>query len=133
MAENCPLRKPLFLSVCFICCLQPLQLAAQTDLGAIRGHIQDQRGGAITSATITVRNDATAWQRTTESDYSGDYTLTGVPLTGQYTVSATAPQFKPAQEDKIHLRLGYGVRSFQRIWRTIPRSTSASRASRPIR
>src|SRR5215468_5374737 len=101
MAENFSLRNSLFLFICLVASLQPSLLIAQTDLGAIRGHIQDQSGGAIASATITVRNDATAWQRTTQSDSSGDYTMTGVPLTGQYTVSATAPQFKPAQEDKV--------------------------------
>jgi outer membrane receptor protein involved in Fe transport len=104
MAENLSLRNSLLLLVCLASCLQPFHLVAQTDLGAIRGHIQDQRGGAIAGATITVRNDATSWQRTTQSDASGDYSMTGVPLTGQYTVSASAPQFNPAQEDKVQLR-----------------------------
>src|SRR5215471_8612793 len=104
MAENKSLFTFLLLTVLLACCLQPLSLSAQTDLGAIRGRVQDQRGGSIVGATITVRNDSTSWQRTTQSDASGDYILTGVPLTGQYTVSATASQFKTAQEDRVQLR-----------------------------
>ena len=103
MAENLSLRNSLLL-ICLACSLQPFYLAAQTDLGAIRGRIQDQHGDAIAGATITVRNPATSWQRATQSDASGIYILTGVPLTGQYSVSASAPQFKAVQEDKVQLR-----------------------------
>ncbi len=83
-----------------------LQLAAQTDLGTIRVHVQDQSGSALAGATVTVRNPATSWERTAQTDASGDYSFVGVPLTGQYTVSVAAAQFKAAQQNDVQLRAG---------------------------
>lgn len=83
-----------------------IQLAAQTDLGAIRVHVQDQSGSSLAGATVTVRNPATSWERTAQTDGSGDYSFVGVPLTGQYTVSVAAAQFKTAQQNDVQLRAG---------------------------
>ena len=82
------------------------QLVAQTDLGAVKGHIQDQKGLAITGATVTLRNSTTAFERTAKADSGGNFSFTGIPLTGQYMVSVTAPQFKAVQRDNVQLRAG---------------------------
>ena len=81
-----------------------IQLPAQTELGALRGLVQDQQGAAITSATVVLRNPATSWERSTNTDSNGDYSFAGIPLTGQYTVGVTATQFKPAQQENVQLR-----------------------------
>ena len=75
-----------------------LHLAAQTELGAVRGQIGDQRGGAIANATVGLHNPVTSWERTTQTDAAGNYSFSGVPLTGQYVVSVSAPQFKAARK-----------------------------------
>jgi Carboxypeptidase regulatory-like domain/TonB dependent receptor-like, beta-barrel len=107
MAQRFPLR--LLFSICLVllaCQVLTLNLTAQTDLGALRGQVQDQRGAAITGATVTLRNPSTSWERTAQTDGSGDYSFLGVPLTGQYTVTVTAAQFKQAQQGKVQLRAG---------------------------
>jgi len=83
-----------------------IQLLAQTDLGAVRGHVRDQRGDAINNATITLRNPATSFDRTVQTDSSGNFSFSGVPLTGQYVVSASAPQFKGVDKQDVQLRAG---------------------------
>ena len=89
-----------------MCQVLTFNLAAQTDLGAFRGRVLDQGGAAIAGATVTLRNPATSWERTAQTDGSGDYSFVGVPLTGQYSVTVNASQFKPAQQDGIQLRAG---------------------------
>jgi Carboxypeptidase regulatory-like domain len=79
---------------------------AQTDLGAVKGHVQDQKGMAITGATVTLRNPATAFERMVKADSGGNFSFTGIPLTGQYTVAVTAPQFKAVQWENVLLRAG---------------------------
>lgn len=95
----------LFSSVAFVATVPfPPTIAAQTDLGAIRGRVQDRQDNAITSASVVLRNPATSWERKAITDTNGDFSFVGVPLTGEYTVSVTAPQFKAAQQDKVQLR-----------------------------
>src|SRR5271169_2723286 len=65
------------------------QLVAQTDLGAMKGHFQDQKGMAVTGATVTLRNSTTAFERTAKADSGGNFSFTGIPLTGQYTVAVS--------------------------------------------
>ncbi len=108
MAEKCAVPRIQFFVSLALLVFQSLtlQLAAQTDLGAIRVHVQDQSGSALAGATVTVRNPATSWERTAQTDGSGDYSFVGVPLTGHYTVSVAAAQFKTAQENDVQLRAG---------------------------
>ena len=105
MLKSLPLR--LAVRVClvlFVCQVVTLNLTAQTDLGALKGRVLDKHGAVITSAKVTLRNPATAWERTSQTDGSGDFSFVGVPLTGQYTVSVSAPQFKTTQQDKVEFR-----------------------------
>ncbi len=79
-------------------------LAAQTDLGAVKGHVQDQQSKAIAGASVTLRNPSTAFDRTVQTDASGNYSFIGVPLTGSYVLTVNAPQFKQAEQKDINLR-----------------------------
>src|SRR5664279_3152666 len=79
-------------------------LLAQTDLGALKGHVQDQHGSAIAGARVTLRNPATAFNRNVHTDATGNFSFTGIPLTGQYVVSVAAPQFKTVERlSLIHI------------------------------
>jgi len=104
MATNCLRVLRAILPLLFTACLSTISLIAQTDLGALKGHIQDQHGAAIAGATVTLRNPATSLSRTVQSDSSGNYSFIGVPLTGNYVVSVAAPQFKTAQQEGVQLR-----------------------------
>ena len=48
----------------FACSLTSTNLLAQTDLGAVQGHVQDQQNHAIAGATVTLRNVSTAYEQT---------------------------------------------------------------------
>ena len=96
------LSLPLFALLVLFSASTPLQ--AQTDLGALKGHVQDQVGSAITGATVTVRNPSTAFSRTASTDATGNFSFAGIPLTGRYVVSVSAPQFKTVEKSDIQLR-----------------------------
>jgi len=82
----------------------PAHLLAQTDLGALKGHVQDQSGSAIAGATVTVSNPSTAFGRAASTGATGNFAFAGIPLTGQYVVSVSAPQFKTVEKSGIQLR-----------------------------
>ena len=86
--------------------LIPLQVVAQTDLGALKGHVQDQHGSAIAGASVKLSNPATQFTRTIQTDSTGNFAFAGVSLTGYYIVRVTAPQFKTAEQDDVQLRAG---------------------------
>jgi outer membrane receptor protein involved in Fe transport len=67
---------------------------AQTpETASIRGQIVDSNGAAIPNAQITIINNRTGFRREAQSDGSGYYNITSLPLTGDYRVSVAAPNF----------------------------------------
>jgi hypothetical protein len=81
-------------------------LSAQTDLGTVKGHVQDQQNKSITGASVTLRNPSTSFTFTTQTNGSGNYSFLGVPLTGEYVLTVNAPQFSAAKQKGILLRAG---------------------------
>jgi len=100
------LRVTHLLTFAVLACCLTTPLIAQTDLGALQGHVQDQQSKAIAGASVTLRNPSTAFDRTVQTDASGNYSFIGVPLTGSYVLTVNAPQFKPAEQKDINLRAG---------------------------
>jgi len=86
------------------CCSLVLSLFAQTDLGTVQGHVQDQQNRAISQASVTLRNPTTNFERTVQTDTSGNYSFLGVPLTGHYVLTVKAAQFNEAEQKDILLR-----------------------------
>jgi hypothetical protein len=68
-------------------------LHAQTSLGQIAGNVVDSTGGAIPGATITITNTGTQAVRSIDSDGSGFYTATNLPI-GNYTISILKTGFR---------------------------------------
>ena len=97
---------PLLVLALFAAFWSSTYLAAQTDLGAVQGHVQDQQSKAIAGASVTLQNPSTAFDRTVQTDASGNYSFIGVPLTGSYVLTVNAPQFKQAEQRDINLRAG---------------------------
>ena len=70
-----------------------LSLYAQSDLGSISGFVKDPSGATVPNAQVTVKNEATGTERTTNTNESGYYTVTNIPA-GLYSVTAEAKGFK---------------------------------------
>src|SRR5690242_10134108 len=81
------------------CCL----LAQGT--GDIVGTVTDNSGGVLGSAKITSKNIATGLTRSTETNASGDYALTLLPV-GNYSVTVEAVGFKTFTYPSIALTTG---------------------------
>jgi hypothetical protein len=80
------------------------ELFAQTNVGAIFGHVGDQTGGAIQGATVTLLNPATNEKIAILTNDRGDYLFNSVrPAT--YSVSAGSAGFKTAVREQIILQV----------------------------
>lgn len=99
------------LFVTAIACLASAWLPAQTrDLGAVKGHVQDTQGAAIHGVTAQITNSATGFSRSTQTDGSGNYAFSGIPLAGNYTISVKAPKFREGKQENVQLRSGVTAR-----------------------
>lgn len=92
-------RNWIFASVSALFLLVP-SLRAQVDTGAILGTVQDQAGGVIPNATVTVTNEATNYTLTKRSGPDGSYIFTPVRI-GTYTVTASDPGFQKTTQAHV--------------------------------
>jgi len=60
--------------------------------GDLHVTVRDQKGGAVTNATVTAREQAKGFERSTKENVDGEYPLLALPP-GKYTVSVSAPGF----------------------------------------
>src|SRR5262249_6410139 len=67
--------------------LFPAFVSAQATEGSILGSVRDSSGAAVLGAAVTVTNVRTNAIRKSESNESGEYVVTNLPV-GFYTVSA---------------------------------------------
>jgi hypothetical protein len=67
---------------------------AQSDNSAMTGTVTDQTGRVVGGAQVTVKNESTGLARTTVSNASGFYRVSGISP-GSYTVSVVASGFSP--------------------------------------
>ncbi|MGH9703176.1 MAG: carboxypeptidase regulatory-like domain-containing protein, partial [Candidatus Acidiferrales bacterium] len=87
--------------------LPSIPAGAQTrDLAALRGQVRDSLGGAVKGAQVKLRNSSTGSERQAETNEQGEYVFVGLPLTGKYEISASAAQFKTAEQKGVELRAG---------------------------
>jgi hypothetical protein len=73
------------------------RLFAQSDLGSVRGTVEDKTGAAIAAASIQLLSADSGMVRTTVSDSNGGFSFNALPR-GNYKATATAPGF--ATEDQ---------------------------------
>lgn len=73
--------------------LSSFSLFAQTFRGSITGTVTDATGAAVPTATVTASNPATGTSRSVQSDTSGNYTFTELPL-GTYDVTVERQGFR---------------------------------------
>ena len=69
-------------------------LAAQTpDTSTVHGQVLDPSHAVISAVEITVTNTQTGLKRTTSTDGTGSFTISGLPVSGGYDVIARKPGF----------------------------------------
>ena len=77
-------------------------LLAQTDRAAITGIVSDPSQGVIPSAKVVVRAIAQGLDYTTETNATGAYTISSLPI-GEYMMSVDAKGFEPLRIETFTL------------------------------
>lgn len=93
-----------------------LACAAQTSrvAGAIQGSVEDQTGGAVVGARVTVRNQGTNQTRTTSTNADGFFRAGELPV-GQYELHVESPGFSPYVNSAIVVSIGRVVQVVVRL------------------
>jgi hypothetical protein len=97
------------LGVCLAILLASVPLFAQGNAGRILGVINDQSGGAVSGATVTVTDVQRGTTRTLAADVTGAYNAPNL-LPSTYTVRADFKGFKAVERQNIGLEVGQEVR-----------------------
>ena len=84
-------------------------LHAQTFRGGIQGAVVDETGAALPGATVTAANTGTGLTRTVQTDSSGNYFFSELPL-GDYNVTATLTGFKTQTVKGVHVEVSASQR-----------------------
>ncbi len=82
----------------------PSQLFAQITAGAVVGTVTDPSGAVVGNARLTLTNEATKVQQTTESSATGNFGFAAVPV-GSYTLTADAKGFKTYKDTGIQVHV----------------------------
>jgi hypothetical protein len=75
---------------------------AQEYRATLTGHISDPNKASVVGATVTVKNQQTAEEKTATTSEDGDYTVLFLQP-GKYTVNVAAQGFKTAVSDNVEL------------------------------
>ena len=85
------------------------QSFAQTDTATITGEVTDVSGSSVPDATIVAANRATGLSFKAQSNDSGVYVLTALPI-GSYDVSISHPGFQTVRHANVDLSAGTRAR-----------------------
>src|ERR1017187_8842844 len=84
-----------------------LALSAQTpDTATIHGRVVDQSHAAVSGVEVTVTHSHTGWKRTAQTESSGDFSITGLPVSGTPPLRAAQLGFAPATLDHLEVSGG---------------------------
>ena len=98
----------LVLAIALVCALTgPVQ--GQITDGTILGVVTDQSGADVSGARITVTNVGTGETRTTTTDNTGSYVVTGLPV-GSYNIIAELSGFKKMTVENVPLTVRESLR-----------------------
>jgi hypothetical protein len=82
--------------------LLPTRVWSQTELATVFGTVVDPSGAVVPGAQVTILNQSTGLKRSTVTDMTGQYHLSGLP-TGNYVVSAAREGFRMQVREGIAL------------------------------
>ena len=84
-----------------------LPLCAQTpDTAYIRGTVVDPSRAAVRGADITFTNHRSGFKRTAKTDDSGHFSVSGLPIEGDYDVTVQKEGFAVAMSTAVMLTGG---------------------------
>jgi hypothetical protein len=88
-------------------------IAVAQSTSSLQGTITDEKGGVVANATVLVRNQGTAIERTTQSDSDGNYQVPALPA-GTYHVEIRAQGFGTQIVENLEVEVARpGVKDFQ--------------------
>jgi hypothetical protein len=93
------------MAACLLLLASPRLLLAQEFRATLTGQVTDSSGAIVAKAAVKAVNDDTGSIYTAETSNAGVYYIPYV-VPGTYTVSASAPGFKTAIQDKVLLLAG---------------------------
>lgn len=79
--------------------------AGQTINGTILGSVVDQQDAAVAGATVTAKDAATGLERSTTTNDSGSFRISGLPV-GNYSVSVESSGFSQAVNNNVQVSVG---------------------------
>jgi len=97
------------LTACLAVLLASIPLFSQGNAGRILGAVNDQSGGAVVGATVTVSDLQRGTTRTLTADETGAYNAPNL-LPGTYKVRADFKGFKSTERQNIALEVGQELR-----------------------
>jgi hypothetical protein len=74
----------------------------------LQGTVTDQKGSVVAGATVTVRNRATSFERSTQTDTDGNYQVAALPV-GNYSVEVQLQGFKTNTVDVVAVEVARTV------------------------
>ena len=110
--ESCGLRVFSFVLMMALLLLSGAVAMAQST-STLQGTVTDEKGGVVPNATIVVRNQGTAIERTTQTDGEGNYQVAALPA-GSYHVEVRAQGFGTQIVDNLDVEVArLAVKDFQ--------------------
>ncbi len=100
------LLKGLIVAVLLSLFAQPVVSNAQETSSTVRGIVIDQAGNRVPNVAVTVVNDATGLSRTTETDASGEYRVSNLPIGYDYSVLAVGSGYGSERFEGLSVNLG---------------------------
>src|SRR5690349_14254293 len=85
--------------------LSAVAVSSQTPTGSIRGRVLDPNGAAVTNATVTIKENATNREITTQTNGDGFYEARNLSI-GSYTVKVEQTGFSTASVENIIVQTG---------------------------
>src|SRR5713226_3366465 len=97
------------LSACLAVLLASVPLFSQGNAGRILGSVNDQSGGAVVGATVTIIDTQRNLTRTVTTDNAGEYNAPSL-LPSTYTVRSAFQGFKTAERSGVTLEVNQDLR-----------------------
>lgn len=92
-------------AVLAVVCLTVTCVVAQVATAELHVSVKDANGAVVKNASVTVRNDATNFERVQTGNLEGEYPFRALPP-GHYTVTVDAPGFARAQAKNVTITVG---------------------------
>src|ERR1039458_6548331 len=87
---------------------------AQVLYGSLVGTVQDETGGVVPNATVTIVNNATAQSRDRTTTDDGTYLFVDVPA-GSYSLTITAKGFRTTRTNNVEISVNVVARQDLRL------------------